>query len=90
MSQSVGLAFGTVGLGLCRTSKTLNLKPWGVVDPAVLGSSGVVISGAISPLIWVISIVTLLMNLQVEAARTRAQNPYRGRGLRTPEPRTLI
>ena len=35
-------------------------KPW-----TLLGGSGVVISGVISPLIWVISIVTLLITLLI-------------------------
>ena len=45
----------------------------GLNPQTLLGSSGVVLSGAISPLIWVISIVTLLITL----LRTTHEPPSR-------------
>ena len=39
-------------------------RPW-LVELDLLGGSWVVISGVISPLIWVISIVTLLITLVI-------------------------
>ena len=43
---------------------------------SLLGGSGVVISRVISPLIWVISIVTLLRTLLITSYRSRVISPF--------------
>ena len=65
-----------VGVFLARKDalKTVGLRGF----RAVLGGSWVVISGVISPLIWVITIVILLITLLI----TTHEPPSRGLGLR--------
>ena len=59
--------FGTAGIGLKYIQLQNPTKPETLIPypKPLLGGSGVVISGVVSPLTWVISIVTLLISLLI-------------------------